>query len=58
LIEEFDDFREADGLTLPHKYRLQMSVQSGRVSALYDYNIAINRVSHNQEIDEKIFTLK
>ena len=58
LIEEFDDFREADGLMLPHKYRVQLSVQSGRVSALYDYNITINRISHNEVLDEKIFTLK
>ena len=58
LIEEFDDFREADGLTLPHKYRVQLSVQSGRVSALYDYSITINRISHNDALDEKIFTLK
>src|SRR5262245_47232811 len=27
LTEDFDDFRVVDGLTLPHKYRLQLSVQ-------------------------------
>ena len=58
LIEEFDDFREADGLMLPHKYRVQLSVQSGRVTALYDYNTTINRISHNEALDEKIFTIK
>ena len=58
LIEEFDDFREADGLMLPHKYRVLLSVQSGRVSVLYDYNTTINRISHNEVLDEKIFTIK
>jgi hypothetical protein len=58
LIEEFDDFREADGLMLPYKYRVQLSVQSGTASALFDYNFAISRISHNESLDEKIFTLK
>ncbi len=58
LTEEFDDFREVDGLTLPHKYRVQLSVQSGTASALYDYNFTVSRISHNEPIDEKIFTLK
>jgi hypothetical protein len=58
LTEEFDDFREANGLVLPHKYRVQLSVQTGTASSLYDYNMAINRISHNETLEEKIFTLK
>lgn len=58
LTEEFDDFREVNGLTLPHKYRLQLSVQAGTTTSLYDYNMAFNRVSHNEPIDERVFTLK
>jgi hypothetical protein len=58
LTEEFDDFRAVDGLMLPHKYRLQLSVQSGPASALYDYNLAIGRISHNEALDERLFTLK
>src|SRR5215510_8171659 len=27
LTEDFDDFRPVDGLTLPHRYKLQLSVQ-------------------------------
>src|SRR5262249_45272554 len=27
LTEDFDDFRAVDGLTLPHKYKLQLSIQ-------------------------------
>jgi hypothetical protein len=58
LTEEFDDFRAVDGLMLPHKYRLQLSVQSVAGSALYDYNLAVSRISHNEALDERLFTLK
>ncbi|HJQ69525.1 MAG TPA: hypothetical protein VKA70_11155 [Blastocatellia bacterium] len=58
LVEEFDDFREANGLMLPHKYRLQLSVQTGRTSALHDYNFSVSQISHNDKVEEKIFTLK
>ena len=34
LTEEFDDFRAVDGLTLPHKYRLQLSVQGTSAAAV------------------------
>jgi hypothetical protein len=34
LTEDFDDFRAVDGLTLPHKYRLQLSVQGTSAAAV------------------------
>ena len=43
LIEDFDDFRDANGLMLPHKYRLQLSVQATTTPSLYDYNMTFNR---------------
>ncbi|HWP44486.1 MAG TPA: hypothetical protein VNO14_14670 [Blastocatellia bacterium] len=58
LTEEFDDFREVDRLMLPHKYRLQVSVQSGTASALYDYSFEVSSISHTQTFDERIFSLK
>ncbi len=58
LTEDFDDFRAVDGLVLPHKYRLQVSVQGGTGSALYDYTLAVGSISHKETLDEKIFTLK
>ena len=58
LTEDFDDFRDANGLMLPHKYRLQLSVQSGTTTSLYDYNMAFSRISHNEKVEENVFTLK
>ncbi len=58
LTEDFDDFRTVDGLMLPHKYRLQVSVQGNLASSLYDYTLAVNSISHKEAIDDRVFTLK
>src|ERR1044072_1467591 len=58
LTEDFDDFRTVDGLMLPHKYRLQVSVQGSSASALYDYTLAVSSISHKETIDDRVFTLK
>ena len=58
LTEDFDDFRTVDGLMLPHKYRLQISIQSTSSSGLYDYTLAVNSISHKEAIDDRTFTLK
>jgi hypothetical protein len=58
LTEDFDDFRTVDGLMLPHKYRLQVSVQGSSASSLYDYTLAVNSISHKETIDDRVFTLK
>jgi hypothetical protein len=58
VTEEFDDFRAVDGLMLPHKYRLQVSVQDTSKSVIYDYNLAITSISHKEAIDDRIFTFK
>jgi hypothetical protein len=58
LTEDFDDFRTVDGLMLPHKYRLQVSVQSSNASSLYDYTLAVGSISHKETIDDRVFTLK
>ena len=58
LTEDFDDFRAIDGLMLPHKYRLQVSAQGSNASGLFDYTLAVNSISHNETIDDRVFTLK
>ena len=58
LTEDFDDFRPVDGLTLPHKYKLQLSVQTATGTLLNDWTFAVSRVSHKETFDEQIFTMK
>lgn len=58
LTEEFDDFRTEDEFTLPHKYRIQISVSTGNASTLYDYTLNVNRVSHKEPVNDQVFVLK
>jgi hypothetical protein len=56
LVEDFDDFQTIDALMIPRKYRLQLQVQTSSGSNLFDWNIAIEQVLHNQALDEQIFS--
>ena len=56
FTEDFDDFRAVDALMIPHKYRLQLNVQTSRVSLVYDWNIKVEQVLHNQALDDQIFS--
>jgi hypothetical protein len=58
LTEDFDDFRAVNGLTLPHKYRLQYSAESKNGSALYDWSVTINQIAHNTKIDDEVFVIR
>lgn len=56
IIEDFDDFRAIDALMVPRKYRVQLNLQTSRGSNVFDWNISIDQVLHNQALDEQIFS--
>lgn len=58
VIETFDDFRQVDGLTLPHKYKLQLSAETMRGSMLSDWTLEVTRISHKEKFEEEIFTIR
>lgn len=58
LIEEFDDYRAVDGLTLPHEYKMQLSVNTSNGSILYDWTLAVEQVSHKEAFDDQTFKIK
>jgi hypothetical protein len=58
LSENFDDFRLVDGLTLPHLYKLQLSVLATSSAVLMDWNLSLETIAHNQQIEDNVFTLK
>jgi len=58
LTEEFDSFRTIDGLTLPHKCKLQLTVQASISNFLTDWTLELSQIAHNQPIEENVFTLK
>jgi hypothetical protein len=58
LSEDFDDFKTADGLTLPYKCKLQLSVQASMSSILTDWTLSFTQFAHNQPIEDNVFTLR
>ncbi len=58
LVEEFGEFKEVDGLTLPHSYKLDFTFDSPRNPFLGNWEMVINQVGHNQAIDHQVFAVK
>ena len=64
LVEEFDDFRVVDGLTLPHKYKLQLEVTGSGSSVgggrpvLMDWTLTIDQITHKAAVDEAVFKIR
>ena len=58
LTEDFDDFLAVDGLTLPHKYKMQFSSEGRGGSSLQDWTVTIKKIDHNMKLDDPIFVIK
>ena len=57
LNEEYGDFRVVEGLTLPYKYKLQLSVETSNGTGLMDWVLSVEKVSSNDTFDEKLFRI-
>ena len=55
LVEEFSDFKTVDGLTLPHSYKLQLSVETLGRRILLDWTLAFSQFVANRTLDDKEF---
>lgn len=55
LTERFDDFRQVDGIMLPHKYSLSFLFDggSGSLQALYTFDV--DKMWHNGKIDPRFY---
>jgi hypothetical protein len=57
ILEEFEDFREVDGLTLPYRYKLTFSVE-GEPTVLHDWVISVDEVRHNAPLQPGTFVAR
>lgn len=55
LIEEFSGFKQEQGLSLPHAYRIQLSISSQRGSLLQDWAFTLTKFAFNDTLDDKQF---
>jgi hypothetical protein len=58
LTEEFDDFRAVEGLTLPHRYKLQLTQEAGNRSYLMDWELSVQKLSHKEAVEDALFKAK
>lgn len=57
VIEEFGDFRQTDGLTLPHSYKLRLNISGTGRSLAVDWSLVVEEISHKETLDENLFKL-
>jgi hypothetical protein len=55
LVEEFSDFKIEKGLTLPHTYKLQLSIEALNRRVLQDWAFTLSQFVFNKELDQKQF---
>jgi hypothetical protein len=55
LVEEFSNFKEESGLTLPHTYKISFSFDSGRGSIRNIWLLNLTQFGFNQQFDEGAF---
>ncbi len=55
LTEEFADFKTEGGLTFPHSYRLQLSIEALNRRVLQDWAFTLSQFSFNRNLDKNQF---
>lgn len=55
LTEKFDDFRQVDGITLPHKYSLSFLFDGGSGSLQTLHTFDVEKMGHNGKIDPQFY---
>ena len=56
LVEDFSDFKKEGGLTLPHTYKMALSVQGPAITVLQEWVLELTQFAFNQQINPKDFT--
>ncbi len=58
LQETFDDFRQVDGLTLPVDWSVRVTMKTAQESTDWQWNMAFERITHNQAVAANSFILQ
>jgi len=58
IVEQFSEFKPVEGLTLPHTYRLQYTIEGQNSTYLADWTQSMSQVAHNQQVDPKVFSVQ
>lgn len=55
MIEEFSDFRNESGLTLPHSHRIYLLLDGETDTREFEWNAVYNQFFFNQQLDASVF---
>lgn len=58
IIERFDQFKEVDGLTLPHQHNIEFSIDGPRGGLVTTWAHQIERITHDETLEAKLFSLQ
>jgi len=57
IVERFDEFKQVDGLTLPHSHNLEFTVDAPRGGILTTWTHNIERITHGESLNRELFSL-
>lgn len=57
MVEEFSDFKQEGGLTLPHTYRIKFTADTESGAFLADWELTLTQFTFNEPIDPNSFTI-
>jgi hypothetical protein len=55
MVEEFSEFGSEGGLTLPHAYKLQFSIEATNRSAVYEWEMRLRQFNFDQVMSPRDF---
>jgi hypothetical protein len=58
MVEEFSDFKEEGGLTLPHSYTLQLMIEGQGTTSQFEWAMALTVFQFKQPIPEGSFNVE
>ena len=58
LREQFADFKETDGITIPMSYTLRLTFDSPDHPFITTWEFRVTEVHHNQPLDASVFTIR
>lgn len=57
LTEKYEDFKEENGLMLPHTFKLQLVIMGERETGQFDWVIELNKFEFNQQLNTNAFQI-
>lgn len=58
LVEQFEDFKPEDSLTLPHSCKITFTIEGENQTYLTEWDLAITQIAHNAQMEPAYFVVQ